>query len=54
MKNIVMDHKELVNQVSSKIFKEIGKIESHNSWLAMRNYLEQLNDLELIAILKDK
>ena len=47
-----MNHKELVDQVSASIFKESGKIESRNSWLAMRNYLEQLDDLQLIAILK--
>ena len=54
MKNIVMNHKELVDQVSSNIFKESGKIESRNSWLAMRNYLEQLDDLQLWAMLKEK
>ena len=54
MKNIAMNHKELVDQVSSNIFKESGKIESRNSWLAMRNYLEQLDDLKLKAMLKKK
>ena len=54
MKNTVMNHKELVDQVSSNIFKEIGKIESHNSWLAIRNYLEQLDDFQLEAMLKEK
>ena len=54
MKNEVMNHQELVDQVSSKIFKESGKIESRNSWLAMRNYLEQLDDLQLKAMLKVK
>ena len=49
-----MNHKELVDQVSSNIFREIGKIESRNSWLAMRNYLEQLDDRELKAMLKKK
>ena len=49
-----MNHKELVDQVSSNIFKERGKIESRNSWLAMRNYLEQLDDLKLKAMLKKK
>ena len=39
-----MNHKELVDQVSSSIFKETGKFESRKSWLAMRNYLEQLNE----------
>lgn len=49
-----MNHKELVDQVSSNIFKESGKIESRNSWLAMRNYLEQLDDYQLKSMLKDK
>ena len=54
MKNVLMNHKELVDQVSSNIFKESGKMESRNSWLAMRNYLEQLDDLQLKAMLKPK
>ena len=49
-----MNHKELVNQVSANIFKASGKIESLNSWLAIRNYLEQLDDLQLKAMLKEK
>ena len=49
-----MNHKDLVDQVSSNIFKETGKIESRNSWIAMRNYLEQLDDLQLKAMLKEK
>ena len=54
MKNEFMNHKELVDQVSSNIFKRSGKLESRNSWLVMRNYLEQLDDLQLKAMLKDK
>ena len=53
-KNVLMNHKELVDQVSSNIFRESGKIESRSSWLAMRNYLEQLDDLQLKAMLKKK
>ena len=49
-----MNHKELVDQVSAFIFKEKGKIESRKSWLAMRNYLEQLDDIQLKAILERK
>ena len=49
-----MNHKDLVDQVSSNIFKESGKIESINSWIAIRNYLEQLDDLQLKAMLKKK
>ena len=54
MKNVVMNHKELVDLVFSNIFKKSRKIESRNSWLAMRNYLEQLDDLQLQAMLKEK
>ena len=49
-----MNHKELVDQVSRNLFKKTGKIESRNSWLAMRNYLEQLDDLQLEAMLNEK
>ena len=54
MQNVIMNHKELVDKVSSNIFKESGKVESRNSWLAMRNFLEQLDDCQLKAMLKDK
>ena len=54
MKNLFMTHKELIDQVSKNLFKKSGKIESQRSWLAMRNYLEQLDDLQLRAMLKDK
>ena len=54
MNNIFMNHKKLVDQVSAKIFKECGKIESRNSWLIMRNYLAQLDDQKLKAMLKEK
>ena len=47
-----MKHKELVDKVSANLFKESGKIESQRSWLAMRNYLEQLDVEQLKAILK--
>jgi hypothetical protein len=43
MKNINMTHKELIDQVSANLFKQSGKLESRRSWLAMRNYLEQLD-----------
>ena len=48
-----MTHKELVDQVSANIFKQSGKIESERSWLAMRNYLEQLDTDQLKLILKE-
>ena len=48
-----MTHKELVDQVSSNLFKQSGKIESEKSWLAMRNYLEQLDSDQLKLILKE-
>ncbi len=52
MKNTHMTHKELVEQVSANLFKQSGKIESQRSWLAMRNYLEQLDCEQLKLMLK--
>ena len=49
-----MKHKELVDKVSANIFKKNRKIESRKSWLAMRNYLEQLDDIQLNAMLEGK
>ena len=49
-----MKHKELVDKVSANIFKKSRKIESRKSWLAMRNYLEQLDDLQLSKMLEEK
>ena len=49
-----MKHKELVDKVSANIFKKKRKIESRKSWLAMRNYLEQLDDIQLNAMLEEK
>ena len=48
-----MTHKELVDHVSANLFKQSGKIESEKSWLAMRNYLEQLDSEQLKLILKE-
>ena len=48
-----MTHKELVDKVSANLFKQSGKIESEKSWLAMRNYLEQLDSNQLKLILKE-
>ena len=52
-KNMYMNHKELVDNVSANLIKKGGKLESRKSWLAMRNYLQQLSDEQLRAILKD-
>ena len=52
-KNMYMNHKELVDLVSTSLIKKSGKIESRKSWLAMRNYLQQLSDEQLNIILKD-
>ena len=52
-KNIYMNHKELVDQVSANLIREGGKLETRKSWLAMRNYLQQLSDEQLQAMLKD-
>ena len=53
MKNMNMTRKELIDQVSANLFKQSGKIESERSWLAMRNYLEQLDSDQLKLILKE-
>ena len=49
-----MTHKELVDLVSADLFKESRRIESQKSWLAMRNYLHQLSDDQLKAMLKEE
>ena len=51
--NILMTHKELVDQISANLFREIGKLETRRSWIAMRNYLDQLSDEQLKKMLKD-
>ncbi len=48
-----MSHKELVDKVSQDLFKRSGKLESQRSWLAMRNYLEQLDSEQLKAMLRE-
>ena len=48
-----MTHKDLVDQVSANLFKQSGKIESRRSWLAMRNYLEQLDKDQLKLMLNN-
>ena len=53
MKNMNMTHKELIDHVSANLFKKSGKLESRRSWLAMRNYLEQLDSEQLKTMLKD-
>ena len=52
-KHMHMTHKELVDQVSANLFKQSGRIESQRSWLAMRNYLEQLDSEQLKLMLKE-
>ena len=44
---------ELVDKVSANLIREQGKFESLKSWVSMRNYLQQLSDEQLKAILKD-
>ena len=53
MKYMHMTHKELVDQVSANLFNQSGKIESQRSWLAMRNYLEQLDSEQLKLMIKE-
>tara|TARA_B100001287_G_C22308302_1_gene356011 strand:+ start:207 stop:359 length:153 start_codon:yes stop_codon:yes gene_type:complete len=48
-----MNHNELLDQVSANLIREGGRLETRKSWLAIRNYLKQLSDEELKAILKD-
>jgi len=45
--------KDLIDQVSANLFKQSGKLESRRSWLAIRNYLEQLDTEQLKSMLKD-
>ena len=49
-----MKHEELVDQVSASIFNGSGKIESLKSWIAIRNYLEKIDEIQLMAMLKNK
>ena len=48
-----MNHKQLVDHVSATLIKKSRKLESRKSWLTMRNYLQQLSNEQLNAILKD-
>ena len=48
-----MTHKELIEQVSATLFKQCGKMESHRSWVTIRNYLEQLDIEQLKSILNE-
>ena len=52
-KNILMNHKELVDQVSASFVRQSGKMESRRSWLAMRIYLEQLDIEQLKELIKE-
>ena len=54
MKNIINNHKKLVDQVYANIFKESGKIERSNSSLAIRNYLDQLDVIHLKEMINEK
>ena len=48
-----MTHKELVDKVSGNLFRQSGRLESQISWLAMRNYLEQLDSEQLKGMLEE-
>ena len=52
-KNMYMNHKELIDQVSANLIREGGKLETRKSWLVIRNYLQQLSEKELRSLLKD-
>ena len=43
---------KLIEQIFAKIFKESGKLESRKAWQAMRDYLEQLNEDQLKALIE--
>ena len=49
-----MNHRELVDQVSANLIRNSRKLESRKSWLVIRNYLQQLSDDQLRAILEDE
>ena len=53
IENILMNHKELVDQVFASVVRQSGKMESRRSWLAMRIYLEQLDSEQLKDIFKE-
>ena len=53
IENILMNHKELVDQVSTSFVRQNGKMESRRSWLAMRIYLEQLDIEQLKELIKE-
>ena len=48
-----MNHKELVDKVSANLFRQTGKMESQKSWLAIRNYLQQLDSKQLKTMLDE-
>ena len=48
-----MTHKELVDKVSANLFQSKGKLETRKSWLAIRNYLDQLDREQLLSMLKE-
>ena len=49
-----MKHEELVDQVSASIFNGSGIIERLKSLIAIRNYLEKLDEIQLMTMLKNK
>ena len=51
--NILMNNKELVDQVFASCVRQSGKMESRRSWLAMRIYLEQLDSEQLKELIKE-
>ena len=52
-KNVYMKQNKLVDQVSASLFRKNKKLESRQSWIVMRNYLQQLSKEQLKEILKD-
>ena len=43
---------KLIEQIFAKVLKESGKFESRKAWQVMRDYLEQLNEEQLRALIE--
>ena len=48
-----MTKAQLVDEISSKLCRERGRLESRRSWLAIRNYLEDLDTDQLLELFKE-
>ena len=48
-----MNKVQLIDLITSKLMNKCGKLESIKSWIAMRNYLEQLDEEQLKLLLTE-